>query len=78
MEKERHVKVAIVGGGPAGIGAALGLVRRGVKSIVLIERDEKIGGIPALYKRKPGGVPTFIRWSADLHPVDKGRAYCLW
>ena len=60
---EKHVKVAIVGGGPAGIGAALGLVRRGVKSIALIERDEKIGGIPALYKRKPGGVPTFIRWT---------------
>ncbi len=57
------MKVAIVGGGPAGIGVALGLVRRGIESIALIERNDKIGGIPALYRRKPGGVPTFIRWS---------------
>ena len=50
--------VAIVGGGPAGIGAALGLAARGVVSVCLIERGRAPGGIPARYGNR--GVPTFV------------------
>jgi NADPH-dependent 2,4-dienoyl-CoA reductase/sulfur reductase-like enzyme len=50
--------VAIVGGGPAGIGAALGLAARGVVSICLIERGRAPGGIPGRYGNR--GVPTFV------------------
>jgi len=53
----------VVGAGPAGVGAAVGLARRGVKPVVLIDRREDIGGIPSLYRTKAGAVPTFVLWS---------------
>jgi NADPH-dependent 2,4-dienoyl-CoA reductase/sulfur reductase-like enzyme len=39
-------RVAIVGGGPAGLGAALELRRRGIDRVVVIEREAEAGGIP--------------------------------
>lgn len=38
--------VAIVGGGPAGLAAAVELRRRGVGEVVVIEREAEAGGIP--------------------------------
>ena len=35
----------IVGGGPAGLSAALGAKRKGAKNILILERSEKLGGI---------------------------------
>jgi len=55
-----HYRVAIVGAGPAGIGVAVGLARSGVESVVLIERADTLGGVPAKYEPKRGGVPTFV------------------
>ena len=37
--------VIIVGGGPAGLAAAVELYKKGVKDILILERDEKLGGI---------------------------------
>jgi thioredoxin reductase len=37
--------VAVIGGGPAGLAAALGARRAGAGSVVLIERDPTLGGI---------------------------------
>ena len=37
--------VAIIGGGPAGMSAALGARAAGAKSVLLIERDSALGGI---------------------------------
>lgn len=59
---EEHVKVAIIGAGPAGIGAALGLNKRGVNTVCIVERRKEIGGIPALYKKKTVGLATFAQW----------------
>lgn len=44
---EKNVKIAIIGGGPAGLAAALGAVEGGVKpsDILIIERDSYLGGI---------------------------------
>lgn len=39
-----HVRVAIIGAGFAGIGAAIALRRRGEESFVLLERAERVGG----------------------------------
>ena len=37
--------VAIVGGGPAGLSAAVAAKKEGAKRVLIIERDESIGGI---------------------------------
>ena len=63
MNHKEHFKVAIIGGGPAGIGVAVGLAKQGIDSVVLIERRIKLGGTPIDYKRKKGSVPTFIEWT---------------
>ena len=35
----------IIGGGPAGLSAALGAKKKGSRNILIIERSEKLGGI---------------------------------
>lgn len=35
----------IIGGGPAGLSAALGAKKKGIRNILIIERSEKLGGI---------------------------------
>lgn len=63
MSDAQHFKVVIIGGGPAGIGTAVGLAKRGVGPVVLIERRAELGGTPMGYRKKPGGVPTFVEWT---------------
>jgi thioredoxin reductase len=36
----------IIGGGPAGLAAALELRRRGIRDVVVVEREMRVGGIP--------------------------------
>ncbi len=63
MNNKSHFKVAIIGGGPAGIGVAVGLAKLGIDSVTIIERRNQIGGTPLGYKKKEGSVPTFIEWT---------------
>jgi len=42
---EKEVDIAIIGGGPAGMAAALSARKAGVEDILLIERNESLGGI---------------------------------
>ena len=37
--------IVIIGGGPAGLAAAISAYDNGVKNIVIIEREERLGGI---------------------------------
>src|SRR3989338_3583801 len=37
--------LVIVGGGPAGMAAAISAAEKGVKDIILLERDQYLGGI---------------------------------
>ena len=37
--------VVIIGGGPAGLGAAVELYRKGIRNILIIEREKNLGGI---------------------------------
>ncbi len=43
--RTEKVDVVIIGGGAAGLGAALSCAREGLEKIVLLERDEYVGGV---------------------------------
>lgn len=42
---EKQVEIAVIGGGPAGLSAAVAAKRAGADSILIIERDQELGGI---------------------------------
>ncbi|MDR1507514.1 MAG: NAD(P)/FAD-dependent oxidoreductase [Treponema sp.] len=47
MEREQSAdyELAVIGGGPAGLAAALEAFKRGLRKIIIIERDKELGGI---------------------------------
>lgn len=53
--------VAVVGGGPAGLGLATELKRLGVEHVVVLERDPEPGGVPRHCGHPPFGVVEFQR-----------------
>jgi thioredoxin reductase len=63
---DRHV--AIVGGGPAGLSAAIELRHLGVEHVTVFEREQQVGGIP----RHTNHLGFGIR---DLHRVMFGPRY---
>jgi thioredoxin reductase len=67
--------VAVVGGGPAGLAAAVELRRRGVGGVVVLEREPEAGGIPRHAKhpgfglrdlRRPLSGPAYARRWVEL------------
>lgn len=61
-------EVVIVGAGPAGLSAAIALSRRGVRDIVVLEREAAAGGTP----RHTDHLGFGLR---DLHRLMRGPAY---
>ena len=53
--------VAIVGGGPAGLGVALALRERGVARVLVLEREQDAGGVPRHCGHPPFGLREFGR-----------------
>lgn len=45
MGEYRKVDAAIIGGGPAGLAAAAALYEAGVKDVIILEREPRLGGI---------------------------------
>ena len=41
----REAGIVVIGGGPAGMAAAVEARRRGVKDVIILERDQRLGGI---------------------------------
>jgi thioredoxin reductase len=60
--------VAVVGGGPAGLATAVELRRRGVREVVVLEREPEAGGIPRLTRHQGFGL-------RDLRRALSGPAY---
>ena len=67
--------VAVVGGGPAGLATAVELRRRGVREVVVLEREPEAGGIPRHAKhagfglrdlRRPLSGPAYARRWVEL------------
>jgi NADPH-dependent 2,4-dienoyl-CoA reductase/sulfur reductase-like enzyme len=42
---KKSIDIAVIGGGPGGLGAAIRAKEEGVKSVILIERSEELGGM---------------------------------
>src|SRR5690349_19962814 len=60
--------IAIIGGGPAGLAAALSAKRAGVQHVTVFEREAVAGGIPRHCGHSPFGMREFTR-------VLRGPAY---
>ncbi len=45
MQQYREVDLIVIGGGPAGLSSAVSAKRAGASQVVLIERDQELGGI---------------------------------
>lgn len=57
----KQVQLAIIGGGPAGLSAAIAARKAGVEDILLIERDRELGGILNQCIHAGFGLHTFGR-----------------
>ena len=64
-DKWRNVKVAIVGGGVAGLSAAWKLSKQGINDFVLLELEKETGGT----SRSGEGRPVNYPWGAHYLPV---------
>ena len=53
--------VAIIGGGPTGLAAATELKRKGVKRVIVLERETEAGGIPRHCGHIPFGIIEYKR-----------------
>jgi NADPH-dependent 2,4-dienoyl-CoA reductase/sulfur reductase-like enzyme len=43
--KKRQIDLAVIGGGPAGLAAAVEAKKQGIEKVIIIERDNTLGGI---------------------------------
>ncbi len=59
--KDRQCDVAIIGGGPAGLGAATELKKAGVERVVVLDREAEAGGIPRHCGHPPFGIQEYRR-----------------
>lgn len=61
MKNDIVADVLVIGGGPAGIAAAVALKRRGIARVIILEREAQVGGIPRHCGHSPFGMREFGR-----------------
>ncbi|MEO7438634.1 MAG: FAD-dependent oxidoreductase, partial [Candidatus Binatia bacterium] len=66
--RREHTDVVVVGGGPAGLAAAVELRRQGVARVVVLEREAEAGGVPRHTDHTGFGL-------RDLHRCLRGPRY---
>ena len=67
MHQTTFADVIIIGGGPAGVAAALELHKQGIKDIILLERDKELGGATRHCSHSPFGMREFKRVYFGAH-----------
>jgi NADPH-dependent 2,4-dienoyl-CoA reductase/sulfur reductase-like enzyme/CxxC motif-containing protein len=75
-----EANLAIIGGGPAGLAAAISAYEAGIKNIIIIERDEQLGGLLyqcihngfglQYFKKDLSGPEYAWRFLEKLHELD--------
>lgn len=69
-----HHDIVIIGGGPAGLAAALGAKENGIDDILILERDERLGGILNQCIHNGFGLHTF---KEELTGVEYAERYII-
>lgn len=73
-------EVIIIGAGPSGLAAARSLLKKGMRNIILIEREKEAGGVPRHCRHPTFGIQTFLRpmnghvWAKKILSIVEG--YC--
>lgn len=79
-------KIYIIGGGPAGLTAALELARRGYTNVTVVEREKQLGGISRTLEHNGNFIDigghrffsksdTVMKWWTDLLPLQGKPSY---
>lgn len=68
-------EVLIIGAGPAGLSAAVEMARRGVRDVVVVDREADAGGMPRFCPHPTFGLPEF--WRPMSGPAYAARLRCL-
>ena len=55
----RNTDILIIGGGPAGLAAAVGAYEAGARDILILDREERLGGILKQCIHNGFGLHTF-------------------
>ena len=82
MMNKAHYQLIVIGGGPAGLAGAIQAAKEGLTKILILERDERLGGILRqcihngfglhIFKEELSGPEYAAKWMQQLRnlPID--------